>query len=139
MFSSATGTPLDESNVRKALNRVLDAAGLHHCGPHQLRHMFASLLLQEGAPITYVSQQLGHRDPSITLRVYAHWLPDPMNAKALDVLDDATPDGTPAAPATDDREWRNTLSASGRVVSLNFTSWNRIGDFIRRLDELKRA
>jgi len=34
------------------------------------------VLLQEGAPITYVSQQLGHRDASITLRVYAHWLPD---------------------------------------------------------------
>ena len=37
-----------------------------------MRHTFASLLLQDGAPITYVSKQLGHRDASITLRVYAH-------------------------------------------------------------------
>jgi hypothetical protein len=74
VFPSVTGTGLDESNVRKAFNRILDAAGLHRRGPHQLRHSFASLLLQEGAPITYVSQQLGHRDASITLRVYAHWL-----------------------------------------------------------------
>jgi integrase len=57
-------------------NRVLDKAGLHRRGPHQMRHSFASLLLQAGAPITFVSQQLGHKDPSITLRVYAHWLPD---------------------------------------------------------------
>jgi integrase len=59
IFSSATGTALDESNVRKAFNRVLDAAGLHRRGPHQMRHTFGSLLLQDGAPITYVSRQLG--------------------------------------------------------------------------------
>src|SRR4051794_33023796 len=28
-----------------------------------------------GRPITYVSQQLGHRDAAITPRVYTHWLP----------------------------------------------------------------
>ena len=70
VFASDAGTPLDESNVRKAFNRVLDTAELHRRGPHQMRHTFASLLLAAGEPITYVSQQLGHRDPSITLRVY---------------------------------------------------------------------
>jgi hypothetical protein len=29
VFSSVTGTALDESNVRKALNRILDGAGVH--------------------------------------------------------------------------------------------------------------
>jgi hypothetical protein len=29
----------------------------------------------DGAPITYVSGELGHRDASITFRGYAHWLP----------------------------------------------------------------
>ena len=72
VFASVTGTALDESNVRKALNRMLNAAGLHRRGPHQMRHTFASLLLQEVAPITYVSGQLGHKDSAITLRVYAH-------------------------------------------------------------------
>jgi integrase len=69
VFPSISGTALDESNVRKAFNRVLDAAELHRRGPHQMRHTFASLLLAAGEPITYVSHQLGHRDPSITLRV----------------------------------------------------------------------
>ena len=41
-----------------------------------MRHTFASQLLQDGAPITYVSRQLGHKDAAITLRVYAHWLPN---------------------------------------------------------------
>ncbi len=41
-----------------------------------LRHSFASLRLAEGAPLTYVSQQLGHSSPDTTLRHYARWIPD---------------------------------------------------------------
>ena len=81
VFSSGSGTPFDESNVRKMFNRILDKAGLHRRGPHQMRHTFASLLLQAGAPITYVSRQLGHRDSSITLRVYATGCPNPRRRK----------------------------------------------------------
>jgi hypothetical protein len=90
VFPSAVGTSLDESNVRKAFNLILDKAELHRRGPHQMRHAFASLLLQAGEPITYVSQQLGHKDPSITLRVYAHWLPDTTERKGVDRLDDSS-------------------------------------------------
>jgi integrase len=79
--------------VRKAFNRILDAAELDRRGAHQMRHTFASLLLQRGAPITYVSRQLGHKDASITLRVYAHWLPDATNEKLVDALDDAAEHG----------------------------------------------
>ena len=104
VFASVTGTPLDESNVRKAFNRLLDAAGLHRRGPHQMRHTFASLLLRDGAAITYVSRQLGHKDASITLRVYAHWIPDPAAAKAVNLLDDAQPSATPAQPEPRKRE-----------------------------------
>ena len=117
VFASVTGTALDESNVRKALNRMLEAAGLHRRGPHQLRHTFASLLLQDGAPITYVSQQLGHRDASITLRVYAHWVPDASAAKAVDLLDDTQPSATQTQPSTRSGEWRNAVSPYGRMVS----------------------
>src|SRR5262249_11250236 len=80
-------------------------------------HTFASLLLQEGAPITYVSQQLGHRDSAITLRVYAHWLPDAWNDRLVNRLDDDVSDGTQTAPATSDAEVQNALSRVGTVVS----------------------
>jgi hypothetical protein len=46
--------------------------------------------------------QLGHRDASITLRVYAHWLPSALSLHAVDRLDDATfrnPDATEALRA----------------------------------------
>jgi integrase len=88
VFCTSIGTQLDESNVRKVFNRILDKAGLHRRGPHQMRHTFASLLLQRGEPITYVSRQLGHKDASITLRVYAHWLPDTSGRRGVDRLDD---------------------------------------------------
>jgi integrase len=39
---------------------------------HSLRHGFASLLIAEGLNVVFVSRQLGHATPSITLGVYAH-------------------------------------------------------------------
>jgi integrase len=117
VFPSVTGTALDESNVRKAFNRLLDAADLHRRGPHQMRHSFASLLLQDGAPITYVSRQLGHKDPSITLRVYAHWVPDASSTRAVDLLDDVQPSATQAQPRRRQPEWKNALSPYGAMVS----------------------
>lgn len=50
-------------------------AGLPHFRLYDLRHTYASLLLAAGAPITYVSTQLGHANPTTTLRYYAKWIP----------------------------------------------------------------
>jgi hypothetical protein len=80
-------------------------------------HTFASLLLQNGAPITYVSRQLGHKDPSITLRVYAHWLPSMPHEKLVDALDEAAPHGPQTAPAAFDETDQQTLSALNGMVS----------------------
>jgi integrase len=40
---------------------------------YDLRHTYASLLLAGRTPITYVSAQLGHANPTTTLRYYAKW------------------------------------------------------------------
>ena len=117
IFASDAGTPLDESNARKAFNRVPDVAELHRRGPHQMRHTFASLLLAAAEPITYVSQQLGHRDPSITLRVYSHWLPDTTARKGVDRLDDAWPNVAQARPDGSRSTTETDLSRLFRVVS----------------------
>jgi integrase len=97
--------------------RVLDAAALERRGPHQMRHTFASLLLHDGAPITYVSQQLGHRDAAITLRVYAHWLPSASTYTLVNRLDDTASDVTQASPATSRDEVQRALSGVESVVS----------------------
>lgn len=43
---------------------------------HDLRHTHASWLLAQGKPVHVVSARLGHRDPSVTWRIYTHLLPD---------------------------------------------------------------
>ena len=41
-----------------------------------------------GAPITYVSAQLGHANPTTTLRYYAEWIPS-KGRRWVDLLDRA--------------------------------------------------
>ncbi|HEX7409960.1 MAG TPA: tyrosine-type recombinase/integrase [Candidatus Binatia bacterium] len=56
-------------------------------GPYDLRHSFATQLLERGVPITYVSGQLGHAKPTTTLAWYAHWLPSVDSHRFVDGLD----------------------------------------------------
>jgi integrase len=42
---------------------------------HDLWHTVASLLLSAGQSLRAVSQRLGHSNPALTLKVYAHCLP----------------------------------------------------------------
>jgi integrase len=42
---------------------------------HDLRHTYASLLLENGANIKRVSEALGHASITITLTTYSHLLP----------------------------------------------------------------
>jgi len=39
---------------------------------HDLRHTYASLLIEQGENIKYIQSQLGHSNPTVTLDVYAH-------------------------------------------------------------------
>ncbi|HIZ73566.1 MAG TPA: tyrosine-type recombinase/integrase, partial [Candidatus Gallimonas intestinavium] len=43
---------------------------------HGLRHTYCSLLLAQNVPIQTVSKYMGHRDSTVTLKVYSHFIPD---------------------------------------------------------------
>ncbi len=90
VFASAEGTFLDPANVRRAFRRALKAAGLpmDHT-PHDLRHTFASLLLQDGVSLAHVQRMLRHADPRLTASLYGKWLPVD-NPGAVDSLDQPT-------------------------------------------------
>lgn len=95
LFPSKTGSLLDESHVIRAFHRVLDAAGLPRFRVYDLRHTFASLLLSSNVPLLYVSHQLGHTKPTITLKYYARWIPSGQ-VHRVNVLDAANTVLTPA-------------------------------------------
>ncbi len=52
---------------------------------HDLRHVHATTLLRAGVPVHVVAARLGHADPSITLRVYAHVISEQL-AKAAAIF-----------------------------------------------------
>ena len=64
-----TGRPF--TTVYKSWDRIRKAAGLAYVRMHDLRHTFASLLINGGASLFMVQSALGHSDPKMTQR-YAH-------------------------------------------------------------------
>ncbi len=75
MFCSETGGLLNARNVTRSwerLRRKAQAKGVRPLRLHDARHTYASLALAAGKSVRWVSSQLGHANPELTLRVYAH-------------------------------------------------------------------
>lgn len=64
-----TGKPF--TSIFYSWNTMRKQAGLSHVRLHDLRHTFASLLVNGGASLYSVQKALGHSSPQITMR-YAH-------------------------------------------------------------------
>lgn len=73
IFPNENGGPINYSNmVNRHFSPALQAAGLPVMRFHDLRHTYASLLIEQGENIKYIQTQLGHSSPMVTLNVYAH-------------------------------------------------------------------
>jgi len=49
---------------------------------HDLRHTYASLMLQNGESVTYVKERMGHHSIQITVDTYGHLIPGANRAAA---------------------------------------------------------
>jgi integrase len=79
---------------------------------HDLRHIHATTLLLAGVPVHMVAVRLGHADPSVTLRVYAHVIQEltPAVAATFDGAVEAAIRGQSGAIVS------NGVSEPGRVA-----------------------
>lgn len=79
-----TGEPY--TTIYKVWCRIRNNAGLPHLRIHDLRHQYASFLVNSGRTLYEVQQILGHSDPMVTQR-YAH-----LSTKALQIAANSAAD-----------------------------------------------
>lgn len=63
---------LGYTRLLKAFTRTASAAGVDDATPHTCRHTFASILIDQGADVEFVSRQLGHASTKTTWDIYVH-------------------------------------------------------------------
>jgi integrase len=114
--------PIRPRRIGKLFGWVLRNAALPHFVLYDLRHSFASHLIASGATIDYVSKQLGHASPAMTLSVYTHFFPkgDRRHIERMEQVRSAA--SVKWAPALHDDVG---LPVGARRVNEN--SWHRFG------------
>jgi len=112
LFPNQEGSWPDMANVaERHFHRCMEKAGLHRRRPYDMRHTFASLLLTAGAPIAYVSEQMGHQNIQLTVKLYGHLQPG-ANRHWMNKLPGAKKRSkTTASP----RAWRVVASGAQKI------------------------
>jgi integrase len=83
VFTTGWGEPIYPDTVTSLMTKLIRAHNnpdsgkrprnqLPHARVHDLRHIHATTLLLSGVAVHVVAARLGHADPAITVRVYAH-------------------------------------------------------------------
>ena len=86
IFGNREGNQIDMHNViNRHFKKCLAKAGLRQIRWHDLRHSFASLLIQSGQSLKYVCDQLGHSSIKMTADVYGYLVPG-ANRQAMNSL-----------------------------------------------------
>ncbi len=86
VFTSHVGTPLEPRNVNRRFSTARAAAGLEWVRLHDLRHAFATFLLDQGEELRTVMDLLGHSTIRLTADTYGHVLPSRARS-AADAID----------------------------------------------------
>ncbi len=86
VFLSPEGCRLEERNLGNSFQACVKAANLRAFRLHDLRHTFASQLIEQGAHHKYIQEQLGHSSINLTMDTYGHLFPN-RNRGLVDRLD----------------------------------------------------
>lgn len=75
VFANTIGTAMEPRNVNRRFEQLRAAAGLEWLHLHDLRHAFATFLLDQGEELRTVMELLGHSTIRMTADTYGHVLP----------------------------------------------------------------
>ena len=126
VFATQSGRPRNKDNVRqrvlgpvaKKTNELRERRGmpaLPTIGPHALRRTYISLLIEAGAPLPYVMDQVGHADSRTTLEIYAQVQKRLSRAKVHQAFDDllaTASESTDVPTERPDKMSRSTIVSS---------------------------
>ena len=84
--------PISKTALRYWWERSIKVAGVKPIRMHDLRHSFATNMINSGANIVAVSKYLGHANINITLQVYTHLL-EKTNAEMVTMINDLMKNG----------------------------------------------
>lgn len=82
-FGGGYVEPITPSGLNAAHRRLLSRLDLPYIRLHDLRHTMVTNALRNGAAMRMISSVIGHSDPALTARVYAH-VDDEMIAVTID-------------------------------------------------------
>jgi integrase len=86
VFPDSQGGHLRRQNWRRRVwIPALERAGVPYFRSYDLRHTCATLLLYEGRTINEVAEHLGHTDPGLTARTYAHVMCDAARRRRITI------------------------------------------------------
>lgn len=123
------GRRLSQTAVRQELARSANLAGIGHVTPHQLRHTYATALVNAGVSLQALMALLGHVSAEMSLR-YAHLFDATVRAeyeRALNLAKTrigpiAAPTGRTRIPVTangsscDQDDWRDAPAIKARLA-----------------------
>ena len=72
VFVQENGLPLYPNTPSTVFRKIIKSAGFRPTRVHDLRHLHATELLEQGEQLHVVAERLGHRDAMVTATIYAH-------------------------------------------------------------------
>lgn len=85
VFCSATGRPLNASNMRRAFDRLVESADVTPISPHDIRKTAITSAIAAGGNVKAVAARVGHSDVKTTLGVYTSLVPQ-MDDELMDIV-----------------------------------------------------
>lgn len=72
VFCTTSGKPIHPRSFVRDFQGCLKQAGLERLRFHDMRHTYATMLLEAGTALNAVQEQLGHHSPTFTAEQYGH-------------------------------------------------------------------